>query len=217
MVWKCCVPGCTLSSKFPVHRFPSKPEKLEAWLKIIGKTDMLMSSKEVLAKLRICTEHFSEDIIKPYGMKRNLIDNAMPNRNLPQFNNNTLENNENNTNLPHFNNNILEKNDNANSLHLLNNFDDSNCNFDTNLQNLNIINENMYVENVQDKVNLTITSRIQRTVQQNRLQTIRRLKKNLYMKKIKLKRLQQKLKKLRCENTWENITENMTKTQKIFF
>lgn len=41
MVWKCCVPGCTLSGKFPVHRFPSESTKAEVWLRIIKRTDMI--------------------------------------------------------------------------------------------------------------------------------------------------------------------------------
>ncbi|EFN85232.1 hypothetical protein EAI_08263 [Harpegnathos saltator] len=78
MVWKCCVPQCTSKTAIPVHRFPMDRCRAEHWLTIIGKTELIGAPKEVLAKLRICTEHFSEEMVLPYGPIRRLNDNAVP-------------------------------------------------------------------------------------------------------------------------------------------
>ncbi|XP_067215103.1 uncharacterized protein [Linepithema humile] len=140
MVWKCCVPGCTLSSKFPVHRFPSEPAKSEAWLRIIKRTDMIGAPKE-MAKLRICTEHFLEDMIKPYGIRRNLIENSVPNRNLPDLNNNNKNNMEFENNVEFENNMEFE-----NNVELESNIELDNNNIE--LENINNANNSIFENNL---------------------------------------------------------------------
>ncbi|XP_067212208.1 uncharacterized protein [Linepithema humile] len=84
MVYKCCVPRCTSrTSKFPIHRFPKNVEKAEIWLRAIGRTDMIGVDKQTLDKLRICSEHFSEDMVLTYTSRRVLKDCARPVLNLP--------------------------------------------------------------------------------------------------------------------------------------
>jgi len=41
MVYKCCVPECTSSSKIPSHVLPKDPVIAEIWLKAIGRNDMI--------------------------------------------------------------------------------------------------------------------------------------------------------------------------------
>ncbi|KAL0103838.1 hypothetical protein PUN28_017875 [Cardiocondyla obscurior] len=55
MVRHCCVPGCTSNINIPLHRFPKD-----------------------LAQLRICTEHFSEDMFLKDRARRCLKENAIP-------------------------------------------------------------------------------------------------------------------------------------------
>ncbi|XP_077256668.1 THAP domain-containing protein 2-like [Temnothorax americanus] len=79
MVWKCCVPGCTSSAnKVPAHMLPRDETKAQAWLRAIGRSDVIDATKEAKDKLRICSLHFSESMIIPYGQKRRLKDTAMP-------------------------------------------------------------------------------------------------------------------------------------------
>ncbi|XP_025155833.1 uncharacterized protein LOC112588863 [Harpegnathos saltator] len=80
MVWKCCIPQCKSTSQIPVHRFPEDASKREHWLIAIGKTDLIGAPKEIttLTKLRICTKHFPENIVQPYGSRRRLTNNAVP-------------------------------------------------------------------------------------------------------------------------------------------
>lgn len=107
MVRKCCVPDCTSSSRIPNHRLPSEDLKAQAWLEAIGlnieskfktfQTGMFLCcshkginyikilyfvvtdiTKEERAKLRICTLHFPDTMIMPYGQKRRLMHNAIP-------------------------------------------------------------------------------------------------------------------------------------------
>ncbi|XP_024871199.1 THAP domain-containing protein 2-like, partial [Temnothorax curvispinosus] len=78
MVWKCCVPGCTSSAKVPAHMLPRDEIKAQAWLRAIGRSDVIDATKEAKDKLRICSLHFSKSMIIPYGQKRRLKDTAMP-------------------------------------------------------------------------------------------------------------------------------------------
>lgn len=156
-----------------------------------------------MTKLRICTEHFSEDMIKSYGVRRNLIENAIPNKNLPLDDN---DNNNDNTN----DNIEVENIENNESSNLPNN-DNSNENSQNN-QNLNYVNENVSSDNVQNKENLASTS-----MKRNPLVTAikRRYIKQLNKKKAAVKKLKKIIKQQR-KNNWEDITKNMNNTQRIF-
>ncbi|XP_071653379.1 uncharacterized protein [Temnothorax longispinosus] len=78
MVWKCCVPGCATSSKLPSHALPKNVDRAHTWLRAIQRINLIDAPKEVLSKLRICFDHFSDDSIISYEIKRRLKDNAIP-------------------------------------------------------------------------------------------------------------------------------------------
>lgn len=41
MVWKCCVPGCTSSSRLPTHTLPKNMDRAHIWLRAIQRVDMI--------------------------------------------------------------------------------------------------------------------------------------------------------------------------------
>ncbi|KAL0128493.1 hypothetical protein PUN28_003662 [Cardiocondyla obscurior] len=101
MVRRCCVPKCTSASSMPVHRFPKNKEKAEAWLKAIDRNDLIDLPQEKQNELKICTEHFTEEMFIKDRSRRCLKEDAHPISNINLFNTNI--NNDNITDI-HFSN-----------------------------------------------------------------------------------------------------------------
>ncbi|KAL0101887.1 hypothetical protein PUN28_018440 [Cardiocondyla obscurior] len=90
MVRRCCVPKCTSASSMPVHRFPKNKEKAEAWLKAIDRNDLIGKKQN---ELRICTEHFTEEMFIKDRSRRCLKEDAHPISNINLFNTNINDDN----------------------------------------------------------------------------------------------------------------------------
>ncbi|KAL0103745.1 hypothetical protein PUN28_017782 [Cardiocondyla obscurior] len=78
MVRHCCVPGCSSNINIPLHRFPKDVQRASTWLIAIERQNLIDLLSEKLAQLRICTEHFSEDMFLKDRARRCLKENAMP-------------------------------------------------------------------------------------------------------------------------------------------
>jgi len=169
-------------------------------------------------------------MIKPYGLRRNLIENAVPNQNLPQLdknnenseieNNVEFENNDNNNDKNNelqsdvnFKNNLeFQKNVNINLINIV----------DNNLGNLNKHNQNFHKnknissKNVQDKFIVASTSR-GRILDDTKLlqQMKRKYKKKLHKKKAEVKKYK-RIVKLQRKNQWETVTADVNSMQRTF-
>ncbi|XP_032676150.1 uncharacterized protein LOC116846447 [Odontomachus brunneus] len=186
MVWKCCVPECKSSWEMPVHRFPVDPARIERWLIAIHKTDLIGAPKETLAKLRICTEHFSEDMVLPYGRSRRLTDNAVPNLNLPL---DIVE---------HVNDNVVV-----------------NVNFDEHVNLVENVPDNsdfVPLPIVMGEEDIRPERRDHRMLRRK----LRTQQKMLHKKKRIIYNQRQEINRLRRGNKWEDATKDMSTIQKIF-
>ncbi|XP_039305458.1 uncharacterized protein LOC120357831 [Solenopsis invicta] len=206
MVYKCCVPKCTSNKQIPLYIFPKDVRRRESWLRAIQRIDLINASKKRLDKLRICTLHFSDDLICDYTKRRILKEFAIPNTNL------SLEINEE----PCNNNNNLEEfavsNTNA-TIEI-----DEPCNSNYNVQ----ITENVRCEsNLMpiDEVAEEETQRKEPTTQYPKQlikKNIRNMQKLLHKKKKYIHLQRKKIKQLRHKNKWENLTADLSNTQRIF-
>ncbi|XP_011699456.1 PREDICTED: uncharacterized protein LOC105456831 [Wasmannia auropunctata] len=156
---------------------------------------MIDASRQILNKLRICGLHFSEDMLIPYASQRCLKDCALPTLYLP------LE--------------IDVAQDTANTI--------SNS---TNIDNPEIIKRNpdfpmpttppMPIQ--QDNVLKIIHVKSVHTVDVHYLRSkLKHVKKILYKKKITIKNQREKINRLHRRNKWEEITQELSITQKTFF
>lgn len=164
--------------------------------------------KERLDKLRICTLHFSDDLICDYTKRRILKEFAIPNVNLPI----EIE--------PCCNNNPTE----FAISHI-------NATIEINTEPNNSINENLTVqitENVRCESNLLpiheeviVAEEIRRREPtthpiQIMKKNIRNMKKLLHKKKKYIHLQRKKIKELRHKNKWEDLSDDLPKMQKIF-
>lgn len=167
--------------------------------------------KERLDKLRICTLHFSDDLICDYTKRRILKEFAIPNVNLP------IE--------------IHEEpccNDNNPTEFAISNI---NAAIEINTEPNNSTNKNLTVqitENVRCESNLlpiheevTVAEEIGRkeaitNPTQIMKKNIRNMKKLLHKKKKYIHLQRKKIKELRHKNKWEDLTDDLPKMQKIF-
>lgn len=157
--------------------------------------------KEVLAKLRICTEHFSEDMVKPYGPSRRLKDNAMPTLHLFQVNEGNSSNILDNLN-------IITPLDISGSLETS---ESVQSNSDFLPQPSDIYGEeHNYVQQVVnvEPVYMPNVHRLR--------DKLRRIQKQLYKKKRIIRKQRQQIKKEAHKTKWENLTEDLSGMQKTF-
>ncbi|XP_025153229.1 uncharacterized protein LOC109504400 [Harpegnathos saltator] len=79
----CIVPGCTLSAKTPIHKFPKDPGERLSWLESIKIKDI----EHVISNLRhqvcVCYKHFHEEDYIYSLTRRKLKDDATPCINIP--------------------------------------------------------------------------------------------------------------------------------------
>ncbi|KAL0120494.1 hypothetical protein PUN28_008318 [Cardiocondyla obscurior] len=105
MVRHCCVPGCTSNINALLHRFPKDVQRASTWFIAIGCQNLCyvlklhisffrhmvdkvdnekytecigIKGEGKVAQLRICTEHFSEDMFLKDRARRCLKENAIP-------------------------------------------------------------------------------------------------------------------------------------------
>ncbi|XP_026829824.1 uncharacterized protein LOC113563032 [Ooceraea biroi] len=146
------------------------------------------TSRETLAKLRICILHFSEDMIKPYGQKRYLRDHAIPMLHIP----NTAADGASTSSTEIGTVAVVESSENAGG----------NSNFPTTC-------------GTEHQITITTVPAVDVA---NLRRKIRRQKKLLYKRKniINLHRQQKKKKKkTHRSDTWEEATTDLPQTQKL--
>lgn len=161
-------------------------------------------------KLRICTEHFPEEMIATYTSRRCLKDCAIPTLHLPQeldsilvqdsasITSGTIADIELNP--------ILAQNSVGITPGTI---------ADTDILNVQDNPESVIVhqeDNLQQVKHITTVRTNERYVQK-----LRRVQKLLYKKKIIIQEQRQKINKLRRGNTWEKVTADLSGVQKIFF
>lgn len=141
-----------------------------------------------MAKLRICFDHFSEESIISYGVRRRLKDNAIPTLHLPhvelEIDNNMI------------NNNLAQISENVQS--------NSNVMLITKSQECSYIQE---IEEERINIQTIYTPNVRRLREK-----LRRYQKLLNKKK----RAMIKLKKKKHENEWEDIMEKSSHLQSTF-
>ncbi|XP_025990326.2 uncharacterized protein LOC113003752 [Solenopsis invicta] len=200
MVWKCCVPGCTSSARVPSHKLPTQHIKMQAWLKTIGLDNLINAPKDVTAKLRICALHFPEEMIKPYGQKRCLKDNAMP---ILFLNSNIVADGAN-----------ISFTDNG-TIATLQPSDDVEGNSDfvpvastSTAEEVQLTDKIKYMNITKDIVPRRITQ----------LQAkVRRYRKLLSKRNKTISKYKEKEKDIRRRRTWEDVNANLSGVQKTFF
>lgn len=142
-------------------------------------------------KLRICTEHFSEEMIITYTSRRCLKDCAIPTLHLP------LELNS-----------ILAQDSASTTSGTIADTEILNVQNNPDLEPVIVHQE----DNLQQVKHVTSVRTNERYVQK-----LRRVQKLLYKKKIIIQEQRQKINKLRHGNTWEKVTADLSGVQKIFF
>lgn len=184
--------------------------------------------RELVNKLKICTLHFSEDMICTYSQRRVLKDSAIPVLYLPNDNEEPRD--------PVINENIIETNvvdNNVPQNEVLNNLDIDNivpCLYANN-NNRNVDNSNTNI-NIQNSVNINSansnllsdfqcavgsSSKISTQSSHNFKKTIKNLKTLLRKKKKYIRSQSRKIKELHQGNMWDDLTTHMTESQRIFF
>jgi len=164
-----------------------------------------------LNKLRICGIHFPEDMLIPYTPKRRLRENALPSLYLP------LQ--------------VDIAQDSANTISNANIDNSENVEWNPDLSILPVQEDNQLVQEETQH----IQEKNQSTKEENQPQPIihtksiynsdihhlrnklRHVKKMLHKKKAVIKKQRGQLNKLRHENKWEKITEDLPAVQRIFF
>ncbi|XP_039303320.1 uncharacterized protein PF11_0213-like [Solenopsis invicta] len=229
MVRRCCVPKCKSKKDTPMHRFPQDVNKAEQWLKTITRTDLIGASRKVLDELRICTVHFPDEMINIYTKRRVLKPDAIPALAI----NSIIETETVNANAEIINIDINNDDcamsysnvSNVNNVSSINNVSNvSNINNISNVSNVNNSNvnntnvSNVAMENVQCIPNFMPI--LKKSIDHEKVRylknDIRRLKKQVNKKKKLIEKHAREKKKSRT-NKWDSITEDLTKSQKIFF
>lgn len=163
-------------------------------------------------KLRICTEHFPEEMITTYTSRRCLKDCAIPTLHLPLELNSILAQDSASITSGTIADVELDPILAQNSASII-----SGTIADTEI--LNVQNnpdlESVIVhqeDNLQQVKHVTSVRTNERYIQK-----LRRVQKLLYKKKIIIQEQRQKINKLRRGNTWEKVTADLSGVQKIFF
>lgn len=226
MVLKCCVPNCTSNKDIPKHLFPKDVIRREEWIRAIKRLDLIDAPKETVNKLKICTLHFSDDMICTYTRRRVLKDSAIPVLYLPNDDEELRD--------PVINENVIETIDNDVPQDVEVN---SNLNIDsTSVSHLYVDNSN---ENVKSNINNNIehvdnsaksnllsdsqcatvgsSSKISTQSSHNFKKTVKNLKTLLRKKKKYIQSQKKKIKELRQGNMWDDLTTQLTDAQRIFF
>lgn len=179
-------------------------------------TSVTDAPKERLDKLRICTLHFSDDLICDYTKRRILKEIAVPNINIPNINILVINNPDNN--VPEIHEQpccSYEENPNVQIA--------KNVGCESNLipifgeveeiqeeeKNYNTIEETREIRG--EKRNYSAMS--YQSIMKNKL---RKMQKQLYKKRKYIHLQRKKMKELCNKNKWEDLMKDLTNTQRIF-
>lgn len=155
---------------------------------------LLGASRETLAKLRICFEHFPEEMVTSYSRKRYLIEHTMPTLNLPTLH---VEDDDNDINVESIN--IPETSENVQDDSNLVPEDTGACEVEHGCIQQVVHVSTVYAPNayrLRDK--------------------LRRCKKLLYNKKRTIRMYREEIHRLRQKNIWEDVTSEISDTQRTF-
>ncbi|XP_077279144.1 uncharacterized protein LOC143906761 isoform X3 [Temnothorax americanus] len=210
MVYKCCVPKCTSNKQIPLHVFPKDEQRRRSWLIAIQRIDLIDAPKQRLDKLRICTLHFSDDLICDYTKRRILKEIAVPNINIaaidtdinvPEIHEQPCCNYEENPNVQIAKNVGCE----SNLIPILEETEE--------IQEEEISNTIKETREIQgEKRNYSAMKSFENIMKKK----LRKTQKQLYKKRKYIQLQRKKMKELCNKNKWEDLMKDVTSTQKIF-
>ncbi|XP_071577584.1 uncharacterized protein [Temnothorax nylanderi] len=217
MVYKCCVPKCTSNKQIPLHVFPKDEQRRRSWLIAIQRIDLIDAPKQRLDKLRICTLHFSDDLICDYTKRRILKEIAVPNINIPNINIAVI-------NTPDINVPEIHKQPCCNYEENPNVQIAKNVGCESNL--IPIFEETEEIQEEEINYNPIEETREIRGEKRNysamksyknvMKKKLRKMQKQLYKKRKYIQLQRKKMKELCNKNKWEDLIKDLASTQRIF-